>query len=128
MEPIRIEATKSTPFIHIDPSANIVHIKGESYPENAAKFFGPILSSIGKYLNSSGAPRITVDLQLTYFNSSSSKALLNFFEMLDQAASEGKDIVVNWSYHPDNEIILEAGEEFRDEAQALTFNFVETRL
>lgn len=125
MEHVTIEATKSSPFFHIDPVANLIEIKGESYPENAAKFFSPILSSINEYLNSSGATRITVDMHLTYFNSSSSKALLNLFEMLENAASEGKVIVVNWGYHPDNETILEAGEEFRDEAPALTFNFVE---
>jgi hypothetical protein len=125
MESITIEATKSSPFIHIDPSAYLIQIKGESYPENAAKFYGPILSSINEYLNSLEASRITVDIHLTYFNSSSSKALLNFFEILDKTVSEGKDIVVNWCYHPENETIFEAGEEFRDEFPSLTFNFIE---
>ena len=43
MEAIIIEATKSSPFIYIDPATHLIQIKGESYPENAAKFFGPIL-------------------------------------------------------------------------------------
>jgi hypothetical protein len=125
MEPITIKATKSSPFIHVDPAAHLIQIMGESYPENAAKFYGPILSSINEYLNSSGASRITVDMHLTYFNSSSSKALLNFLEILDKTVSQSKDIVVNWCYHPDNETIFEAGEEFRDEFPSLTFNFIE---
>ena len=126
MEPITIEATKSSPFIHIDPVNHMIQFKGESYPENAAKFFGPILSSISKFLTDSRASQVTVDMQVTYFNSSSSKALLNLFEMLENSVSEGKDIVVNWFYHPENEAALEAGEEFRDEVPSLTINLIET--
>ncbi len=126
MEIITIEATKSSPFVLIDPVSNQIKIKGESYPENAAKFFGPILSSVNEYLGFSEAQRIMVDIHLSYFNSSSSKALLNLFEILDQAASDSRQIEINWRYHPENETIFEAGEEFEDETTALKFNFVQT--
>ncbi len=126
MEIITIEATKSSPFVLINPLSNQIQVKGESYPENAAKFFGPILSSIDEYINSTDAHRITVDIHLSYFNSSSSKALLNLFEILDQAASDDRQVEVNWRYHPENETIFEAGEEFEDETTALKFNFVQT--
>ncbi|MGC8602628.1 MAG: DUF1987 domain-containing protein [Desulfomonilaceae bacterium] len=125
MEPITIDATKSSPFVLIDPAAHLFQIKGESYPENAAKFFGPVLSFINEYLYSSGTSRITIDMQLTYFNSSSSKVLLNLFESLEKAVSEGKDVIVNWWYHPENEILLEAGEEFQNEFPSLPFKFIE---
>ncbi len=126
MEIITIEATKSSPFVLIDPVSHQIKITGESYPENAAKFFGPILSYVNEYVNSTEAKIITVDIHLSYFNSSSSKALLNLFEILDQAASENKQIEVNWCYHPENETIFEAGEEFEDETTVLKFNFVQT--
>ena len=126
MEIITIEATKSSPFVLIDPVSHQIKITGESYPENAAKFFGPILSYVNEYVNSTEAKIITVDIHLSYFNSISSKALLNLFEILDQAASENKQIEVNWCYHPENETIFEAGEEFEDETTVLKFNFVQT--
>lgn len=126
MDIITIEATKSSPFVLINPLSNQIQVKGESYPENAAKFFGPILSSVNEYVNSTQAQTITVDIHLSYFNSSSSKALLNLFEILDQAASENKQVEVNWRYHPENETIFEAGEEFEDETTAIKFNFVQT--
>lgn len=125
MEPITIEATKSTPFVRIDPATNRVQIKGESYPENAAKFYGPILSSINECLNSSEPSRITIDIHLVYFNSSSSKVLFNLFELTEKAVSEGRDIVINWCYHPENETVFEAGGEFQDEFPSLTLNFIE---
>ncbi len=125
MEPITIEATKSSPFIHIDPAANLIQIKGESYPENAAKFYGPILSSINECLNSSEPARITIDIHLIYFNSSSSKVLFNLFESAEKAVSGGKDVVINWCYHLENETVFEAGGEFRDEFPSLTLNFIE---
>ena len=126
MDIITIEATKSSPFVLINPLSNQIQVKGESYPENAAKFFGPILSSVNEFVNSTQAQIITVDIHLSYFNSSSSKALLNLFEILDQAASENKQVEVNWRYHPENETIFEAGEEFEDETTAIKFNFVQT--
>ncbi len=38
MENLIIEATKSTPAVHFDAENHVFSIKGESYPENTAKF------------------------------------------------------------------------------------------
>jgi hypothetical protein len=126
VENLAIEATKSSPYVHFDASAGLLEISGKSYPENAAKFFAPIFSWLNEYLANAEVQLVTVDMELIYFNSSSSKALMNVFEILDEAASSGKHIVVNWLYHEDNDTILEAGEEFKDEVSSLKFNLVET--
>jgi hypothetical protein len=120
-----IEATKSSPYVRFDASAGVLVIKGKCYPENAAKFFCPIISWLKEFLLSSTLPQVWVEMELTYFNSSSSKALMNFLEMLEGAASAGKAVVVNWRYHEENDTALEAGEEFQDEVPAVTFNFIE---
>jgi hypothetical protein len=125
MEPYCTEPTKSTPLIRLDPNAHVLAFKGECYPENAARFFGPVFSWLKEYLASEDTPDILVNMEMIYFNSSSSKAFMNFFEMLEEAALNGKDIVVNWRYHEENESALEAGEEFGEEVPALTFNLVE---
>jgi hypothetical protein len=125
VENLAIEATKSSPYVHFDASAGLLEIRGKSYPENAAKFFAPIFSWLKEFLSNAEVQLVTVDMEMIYFNSSSSKALMNVFEILEEAASSGKHVVVNWLYHEDNDTILEAGEEFKDEVSSLRFNLVE---
>ncbi len=125
MENLVIEATKSSPYVRFDASAGVLVLKGKSYPENAAKFFAPIFSWLREFLDSSTLPQVEVEMEMTYFNSSSSKALMNFLELLEGAACAGKPVVVNWRYHEENDTALEAGEEFKDEVPTVTFNFIE---
>jgi hypothetical protein len=124
LEPLVIQASKSTPFVHLDCQTGVFEIKGESYPENAAKFFGPIFSWLKQYLSGPETSEVRVDIELSYFNSSSSKALMNLFEMLEEKASAGTRVTVNWLYNSENETALEAGEEFQEELSSVVFNIV----
>ncbi|MGM0593180.1 MAG: SiaC family regulatory phosphoprotein, partial [Pseudomonadota bacterium] len=58
-------------------------------------------------------------------NSSASKGLMNIFDMLDEAAEEGRTVTVNWRSHPENEMAIEYGEEFEEDLENITFNMVE---
>ena len=124
MESLAIEATKSSPHIHFDAENHILEIKGESYPENAAKFYTPIFSWLEAYIEELEDNVATVNLEINYINSSSSKILMNFFDMLEEAVETGKKILVNWHYHEDNDTALECGEEFQEDLNRLQFNLV----
>ncbi|MFW6314751.1 MAG: DUF1987 domain-containing protein, partial [Desulfohalobiaceae bacterium] len=80
------EQSKSTPWIHFDPQEHHLQIKGESYPENSAKFYTPMLDWLESYLSSLSQDKVQVDIELIYFNSSSSKVFMNFFDRLEEAA------------------------------------------
>jgi hypothetical protein len=123
MDSIILEKTKSTPFVRLDPENRKVEFKGESFPENAAKFFAPLFSWMRDYL-ATEFQELTVEIEMTYFNSSTSKAFMNMLEMFEKAVLSGKNVVVNWRCREDNETILEAGEEFKEDAPSLTFNIV----
>lgn len=127
MEKFTIQKTKSTPFVEFDSEKGRIRIEGESYPENPVKFYEPIWDKLRDYLKSGIATHLEVDIELTYFNSSSSKALMNFFEMLETATINGFDVAVNWWTHPENESALEAGEEFKEDVPSLTFNLRQTQ-
>ncbi|MGM0593950.1 MAG: DUF1987 domain-containing protein, partial [Pseudomonadota bacterium] len=101
MDKFTLEQTKSSPYVSFDPQSNHLEIRGECYPENAAAFFGPIFSWLEAYLAGleDGDP-VTMDIELIYFNSSASKGLMNIFDMLDEAAEEGRTVTVNWRSHP----------------------------
>jgi hypothetical protein len=53
-----------------------------------------------------------VNVQLEYFNTSSSKCILDVFKKLE-AINKGKsEVTVNWYYEEDDEDMLEAGEDY----------------
>ncbi|MBF0565833.1 MAG: DUF1987 domain-containing protein [Nitrospirae bacterium] len=122
---LAIDATKSTPGIYFDQEKNILEIKGESYPENTSEFYGPFFKWLDMRLDELQDESFTVDIELIYFNSSSSKILMNLFERLEKYAEMGKNIDVNWIYDKKDESSLEYGEEFKEDLTTLKFNLVE---
>jgi len=125
MEILKIESTKYTPEIYFDAEKNILSIIGESYPENTADFYAPVFSWLKKYLKQAGNETITVHIELTYFNSSSSKILLDFFDMFEEANGDGRQIMINWVYEKEDEETHQYGEEFQEDFESLTFNCIQ---
>ena len=125
MDNLIIEKTEATPEIRFDYATGILELRGESYPENTAEFYAPVFEWLRKFLSSGNGLTVTVNMEIIYFNSSSSKALMNFFDLLDEAVAAGRKIAVNWIYAAGNESALEYGEEFKEDLNSLEFNLVE---
>jgi len=121
MENIYIESTESTPEVHFDFAKNELLIKGESYPENVTKFYGPLFEKLSTYLEAETEREITVTLELVYFNSSSVKVIMNLFDMLETAATAGNKVHIIWCYQEDDETIEEFGEEFSEDLEHAKF-------
>ena len=126
MERLFIEKTKATPFIDFDPDKNVLRIEGQSYPENAFKFYEPVIEWIDKFLVSArGEILIEIEFHLPYINSSSSKCIMMLLDKLEDAFGRGKNIKVNWYYDEENESSLECAEEFKEDL-TLPFNVIKT--
>lgn len=125
MENLKVEATKSTPSIFFDGQRGVLEISGKSYPENAAKFYAPIFEWVSSYLETTDPAIVQMTLEIIYLNSSSSKVLLNLFDMLDRFAMRGRKVVINWRYHEEDETALECGQEFKEDLESTIFNLVE---
>jgi len=122
-----IKASKYTPAILFDAKAHTLDIKGESYPENISDFYGPAIGWMESYLKEiADNQSVTVNIEMVYFNSNTSKTFMNIFDMLQDSAIEGKKIIINWYYDKDNDISLENGKEFQDDFESLTFNLIQT--
>ena len=115
---------RDKPEVDFKFSSHHLSLKGESYPENAAQFYGPILAALRSYLDNTRATHITVDIDLIYFNSSSTKILLSLFEMLDAAALTNK-VQLNWHYDPEDETVQEFGADLAEDYTTLIYNAVE---
>lgn len=125
MENYVSENVLNAPRIFFDFRKNELLIHGESYPENAKEFFQPAIEWIKNYLDVVDPDvRITVNIDLVYYNSSSAKILMNIFDMLESAAQKGQNIIVNWIYDLRNVSALESGEDFQEEMDAVTFLLV----
>ncbi|MBB5406804.1 MULTISPECIES: DUF1987 domain-containing protein [unclassified Paraburkholderia] len=121
MENLHIPATTTSPEVDFRFDQHALSIRGESYPENAAAFYAPIIEQMRKYLAANAGAEITIDVALTYFNSSSTKMLFSIFDALDQAAESGSRVSMNWYRDEEDETIAEFGEELKADFGAIEF-------
>ncbi len=114
MEDIKIEGTPKTPEVEFKADEGKMLIKGRSIPENSIEFYKPLIDWIENYGNEVEDEKPTeVNMQLEYFNTSSSKCILDVFKKLEEIKKKGKDITINWYYEEDDEDMLEAGEDYQ---------------
>ena len=112
MDTIVIEGTPKTPSINFDAVAGKIEIKGRSIPENSIEFYRSLIECLEAYATAPLA-NTTVNIQLEYFNTSSSKCILDIFKRLENISKAGSNIVINWYYEEDDEDMLEAGEDYQ---------------
>jgi hypothetical protein len=122
VQSVYIEETPSTPEVYFNFNSHVLSIKGESYPENAAKFYGPVLASLKTYLASVENQVIEFKIALTYFNSTSTKILYNIMHVLEEATTKNNTIIVKWCYDEEDDTILEIGQELHEDYPAILFN------
>ena len=122
MNNLKLEATKYTPEIILDVNGTI-SITGKSYPENTFEFYVPMMEWLEHYFKDSPAEKTVVNLEIVYFNSSSSKLFFDFFDLLEENSDEN-DIEINWIYDEENESAEEAGEDFIEDFEELKIKLV----
>lgn len=123
MENLNIAATATSPEVDFRFDRNQLSITGESYPENSAAFYAPIIQALNAYLAACENTGITVNIALSYFNSSSTKMLFSIFDALDGAARAGNTVRLNWYHDDEDETILEFGQELQADFDAIDITY-----
>ncbi len=113
MEIIKIDATDETPAVVLDAGSNVFEFSGKSLPEDVSTFYNPILEWLEEYSQSPNE-NTKVVFKLDYFNTASSKMILDILLKLEDLSAEGKDVLVSWHYAEDDEDMEEAGEEYSE--------------
>jgi hypothetical protein len=113
MNPITISATDDTPGIRLDAANEIFELTGRSLPEDVLKFYSPILAWLDEYAQSPNGKTV-FNFKLSYFNTASSKIILDILMKLEGMHDAGTDIAIKWHYPSDDEDMMEAGEEYAD--------------
>ncbi|KJS33984.1 MULTISPECIES: biofilm regulation phosphoprotein SiaC [Stutzerimonas] len=119
MNDFSIPGSQSTPAIQSDWDKGIVSMQGDSYPENSYELFHQVYEWIERFLGEAAHP-LNLELRLLYLNTSSIKAMMDIFDLLEAAYQEGRQVAVNWYYDIRNERVVELAEEFKEDC---TFPF-----
>lgn len=113
MSRIALTSTDTTPEVLFDPQQGSLRIAGCSIPENAEGFFRPLLNRLEQYV-AQPAGHTSVLIALRYFNSSTSKYLLDLLKLLNEVHLSGTGTVeLEWRYEQDDLDMEEAGQDYR---------------
>lgn len=116
-----IKGTAETPEVILNRTEGLISFSGRSLPENPRIFYNPIKNWIKNY-SESPAEKTKVVFDLEYFNTASSKMILEIIEIIREIYSSTDNLTMEWHYMEDDEDMLEAGEDFSEVAD-VKFNY-----
>ena len=113
METLILKETNLTPSIKLDANEGQIKLQGKSIPENSLEFYQPIYEWLDNYVSSPNEKTV-VTIQFEYFNTSSSKCILDILKKIDRLDEDGYDVLIKWYYDEEDEDMMEAGEDYSD--------------
>lgn len=114
METLLLQGTEDTPGVKLDYSAGEFVFSGRSLPEDVNTFYQPVFDWLNKF-GEQPRPGSSFDFKLEYFNTASSKILLDVFMKLEDIRSRHDcDLTIKWYFMEHDEDMLEAGEEYKE--------------
>ncbi len=119
MENLQIEGTATLPNVFMSTEGRI-KLEGRALPEDAVRFFKPILTWAGEFHGKS----ILVEINLEYFNTSVSKQLHDFLNVLDAKPGDCK-VKVIWYFEEGDDEMLESGEIYQELFPRIEFTYKE---
>lgn len=111
MQEIRLEATDTTPAVTFDPQDGVLQLSGRSIPENATRFYYPLLDWLKEY-SSNPAPNTQLDFYLEYINSISQKMVVEILHIAKEMRESEHPVEILWRHDRDDEEMQEEGEVF----------------
>lgn len=109
MDRLYLRQTENTPLIDFNPEQNYFELSGKSIPEDSVGFYTPVMDWLQKYADSPN-PVTVFSFKLEYFNTSSSKVLLDIFYILEKI----KGIQVDWYFDEADEDMEESAHDFNE--------------
>jgi len=113
MKNLHIKGDYKNPTIRFTFDKGLLEILGRSWPEHSSNTYIPAFEWIDEYAKNP-QPITLVKVQLEYFNTSSSKMLLELFKRLEKINNKGTSINVEWYYEIDDLDLKEEGENFAE--------------
>jgi CRISPR/Cas system CMR-associated protein Cmr1 (group 7 of RAMP superfamily) len=122
MEALILKGTNETPNVVFNKQTGEFSISGKSLPEDVKEFYKPLLDWITVYSKSPN-PETKLKVKMDYFNTASSKMILEIFELFKGLQDAGNNVTIDWYYHEEDEDMQEAGEDYADIVE-VPFNII----
>lgn len=113
MDKLEIEGDFKNPSVLFDGNEGNLRIEGKSIPERTGEFYQPLLDWLDEYF-AEDHPVTTLNLNLEYCNSSSTRYILNILEKVEAYFKKGNKVVVNWHYEEDDEDMRDLGQSYQE--------------
>ena len=132
MKNLLIPPTDFTPTFSFNIDQRIFEISGVARPEDVADCFEEPVNWLKEMNNqlaenpdyAAEIKQFTVDFRMSYYNSSSSKYMIELLRLIKKMNMHGITVDINWFYEEGDEKMMEDGEELAD-ALDMDFNYFE---
>jgi len=119
LNPLEKQPTNYTPFVSFEPSG-ILSLKGRSLMLDSVAFYAPLID----WINELEVESVQFTIEIDYFNTSSSKKMLEILKILDDKDNI-KEFIVYWGFESDDEDILIKGQILEERLKNAQFRFKE---
>lgn len=113
MDALRLEQTDDCPFLVFDKEGNQFEISGKSLPEDVVDFYQPVLDWLNDYKKAPNS-KTEFNMKLIYFNTASSKMILDILMIFEEIVEEGHEVLIKWFSIKSDEDMQEAGKEYEE--------------
>lgn len=108
MDRLYNEPTSYLPLVEFEKNGRL-KMEGRSIPENVNRFFDPLFNFVSELQ----IEDVIFDLNLEYFNTSTSKKLLELLKHIE-SNNNISNILINWYYEEGDEDSVEMAEIYED--------------
>jgi len=106
-----VEEEYYRPVVDFNADTGVCEISGESYLEQVDEFFRPLTDWLRQYVQTN-PKNITFNFNLSYYNTSSSKKILEMLKILSEYSQAGNSLTINWFFEPTDADLIEDAEDF----------------
>lgn len=110
---VYIKGTVETPEVVLNKNDGELKFAGRSMPEDAKEFYNPLKEWVRQYAENP-TPGTRVVFSYEYFNTSSSKMIMELIEAVKKIGEKDPQLTVEWHYLEDDDDMLEAGEDYEE--------------
>ena len=111
LEHLQLAGTLVTPSVDFDSASGLLTLSGVSMPEDMGRFYSPLLTWMRKYAEHP-APQTIFRIEFSYFNTATSKVLLELFAICENIHENSHPVRIEWCYLADDLDMIEAGENY----------------
>ena len=103
------------PGVDFNFDKGVCVLSEESYMEESYSFYKPLMDWIKEYFKLKN--KLEFNFKFTYFNTSTSKMIIEILELLEHKKAEGNSVEINWYLPADDPDMLIEVEDFEQDVQ-----------